>query len=277
MASSSARASVSSSPWIASWGSSSPAPARRCRAPRTPSPTGSASRRRATNANVVADAWSNHCASSIRQSSGCSSATSASRLRTANPTKKRSGGCPGGQPERRRQRIALRRRDAIQPIEHRRADQVQPGERQLHLRFVPTHVGDPTPRRPLGHVCQQRRSCRSPLPRGGPARRLRPAWTLATSSSSASHSRCRPRNAAPPSPTGMRRRLSTATAPDAGISSGRAGRAGRRRRLGDQSLADAPAGRVARAATTARMPATPPIDASRASSGSTLARSRVLP
>ena len=53
------------------------------------SPTGSARSRRATNASTCADARSNHCASSTTQRSGCSSAASASKVTTANPTKKR--------------------------------------------------------------------------------------------------------------------------------------------------------------------------------------------
>ena len=185
---------------------------------------------------------------------------------------------PSGRPTQTCRAVALGfRPGALDPIQP--SVRTAGGDRR---RPAPSPTRPPPPARPdnptpAGDVVEQRRSCPRRARRAGRASRLRPAWTLATSSSSASHSRCRPRNAAPPSPTGMRRRLSTATAPDAGISSGRAGRAGRRRRLGDQSLADAPAGRVARAATTARMPATPPIDASRASSGSTLARSRVLP
>ena len=51
-------------------------------------PTRSAKSRRATNASVCADTRSSHCASSTTQTSGCSSAASASRLRTANPTRK---------------------------------------------------------------------------------------------------------------------------------------------------------------------------------------------
>jgi len=54
----------------------------------------SASRRRATNASVCAEARSSHCASSTRHTSGSASAASASRLRTARATRKRSGASP---------------------------------------------------------------------------------------------------------------------------------------------------------------------------------------
>src|SRR5207302_2668781 len=55
-------------------------------------PTDSAKRRRATNASARADVSSSHWASSTTQTSGCFSATSENRPRTARPTTKRSGG-----------------------------------------------------------------------------------------------------------------------------------------------------------------------------------------
>lgn len=51
--------------------------------------------RRAANSRVSAEAWSSHCASSTRHSSGASSARSVSSDRTANPTRNRS--CPLGE------------------------------------------------------------------------------------------------------------------------------------------------------------------------------------
>ena len=51
--------------------------------------TRSASRRRATNPRSWAEAWSSHWASSTRQTSGRSSATSASRLSAPTPIRKR--------------------------------------------------------------------------------------------------------------------------------------------------------------------------------------------
>ena len=45
----------------------------------------------------------------------------------------------GREPERDPQRVALRRREPVEPIEQRHAELVQPGERQLHLGL---HAGD---------------------------------------------------------------------------------------------------------------------------------------
>ena len=58
----------------------------------------SARRRRATNASTRADARSSHCASSTTQSSGCSSAASDKRLRTASPTRNGFGARPALRP-----------------------------------------------------------------------------------------------------------------------------------------------------------------------------------
>jgi hypothetical protein len=58
------------------------------------SATRSAASRRDTKARTCADAWSSHCASSTRQSRGPSSATSASTLSAANPTRNMSGAVP---------------------------------------------------------------------------------------------------------------------------------------------------------------------------------------
>ena len=57
-------------------------------------PTDSAPRRRATKARTCAEARSSHWWSSTRHTSGRSSATSDSRLRTARPTRNRSGADP---------------------------------------------------------------------------------------------------------------------------------------------------------------------------------------
>ena len=132
-------------------------------------PTRSASSRRATNASVCADTRSSHCASSTMHTSGCSSAASASRLRTASPTRKRSGGGPALQAERRAQRVALRARQTLEPAEHRRAQRVQAGERELHLGLDAGRPGDPAsrPRPPTGAAAG--RSCRRPPRRAAPA------------------------------------------------------------------------------------------------------------
>jgi hypothetical protein len=59
--------------------------------------------------------------------------------------------------ERRGQRVALRRRQVLQPIQQRRAELMQPRERELHLGLDADRVHDPAARRPLRHVPQQRR------------------------------------------------------------------------------------------------------------------------
>ena len=85
------------------------------------------------------------------------SAASASRLRTARATRKLFGGSASLQPERHTQRIPLRTGQPVQPVEHRRAQLMQPRERELHLRLNTRNPDDPTPQRPLGHVLQKRR------------------------------------------------------------------------------------------------------------------------
>ena len=61
-----------------------------------------------------------------------------------------------GQPERQPQRIPLRRREMLDPLQHRRAQELlQPGQGQLHLRLDGTRPRDPAPRRALRHVVQQ--------------------------------------------------------------------------------------------------------------------------
>ena len=93
----SARASPFSSPRTSSSGrcrNSSPG----TRAANT-SPTGSASRRRATKPSVNAEVWSSHCASSTTHNRGRSSAASDNKLSTARPTRNRSGAGPAARPK----------------------------------------------------------------------------------------------------------------------------------------------------------------------------------
>ena len=59
--------------------------------------------------------------------------------------------------ERDRERVALRSRQLVQPAEHRHAQLVQPGERQLHLGLHPPGPDHPKPHRPAGRIVQQRR------------------------------------------------------------------------------------------------------------------------
>ena len=66
------------------------------------------------------------------------------------------GRVPGGQAERGAQRIALRTREPFEPIEHRRAQLMQPGERELHLGLDARSASHATPHRMLGDVLQQR-------------------------------------------------------------------------------------------------------------------------
>ena len=98
---------------------------RSARARRTPTrpapPAGGAPRTRAS-ARRLDQATARHRRG---RPAAASSATSASRLSTASPTRKRSGGAPGAQAERRRQRIALRARQPLEPVQHRRAQLLQ--------------------------------------------------------------------------------------------------------------------------------------------------------
>jgi hypothetical protein len=64
-------------------------------------------------------------------------------------------GLAGAQPERRRQRIALRSRQAIETIEHGRAELMQARERELHLGLHSGGSRDATPRRTLDEIREQ--------------------------------------------------------------------------------------------------------------------------
>jgi hypothetical protein len=58
--------------------------------------------------------------------------------------------------ERGPQRITLRTRQTLQPVQHRRAQLLQPGEGQFHLRLETRRPRHPETRRPAGHIVQQR-------------------------------------------------------------------------------------------------------------------------
>ena len=62
---------------------------------------------------------------------------------------------PGGHAERGLQRVLLRRRNPAEVRQHRRAQLMKPGERELHLRLHPGHPRYPAPVRLPGHVVQQ--------------------------------------------------------------------------------------------------------------------------
>ena len=152
--SSSARASSSSRPSTTSSGSPASS-SLGARAAKT-RPTDSASRRRATNASTCAEARSSHCSSSTTQISGCSSATSESRLSTARPTKKRSGAGPGLTPKavRSASRCGAGRRSSRSSIGAKQV--MQPGEGELHLRLDAGGAHHQAARCLLDQVVQQR-------------------------------------------------------------------------------------------------------------------------
>jgi hypothetical protein len=116
----------------------------------------SARRRRPTKRRICADAASSHCASSITHSSGCCSATSASKVSVASATRKRVGGFARPQAEDRSQRIALRGRQLIEVIQHRRTELVQPAVGELHLRFDPDRGCDAPAVSPLDREAEER-------------------------------------------------------------------------------------------------------------------------
>ena len=63
----------------------------------------------------------------------------------------------GPQAEGGGQRFTLRRGQPLEPVQQRRTQLLQPGERELHLGLDADRVEYPAARRPLGHVLQQRR------------------------------------------------------------------------------------------------------------------------
>jgi hypothetical protein len=74
----------------------------------------------------------------------------------AEPDQKRVRGGPCTEAERGAQRVALRDREAFELIEHRRAQLMQPGEGELHLRLDRGGTRDATAGGAIGHVIQQR-------------------------------------------------------------------------------------------------------------------------
>ena len=116
----------------------------------------SASRRRATNASARADAPSSHCASSTTHSSGCSSAASDSRPRTASPTRNGLGAVSGAQPERDAERLALGVGQTLDELEDRRAELLQRRVGELHLPLDARGPDDPKVLARLDRVLEQR-------------------------------------------------------------------------------------------------------------------------
>jgi hypothetical protein len=64
--------------------------------------------------------------------------------------------CARADAERGPQRITLRRREPVEVSQHRRAQLVQPGEREFHLRLHADGAHHPAPRRVPGQVVEQR-------------------------------------------------------------------------------------------------------------------------
>ena len=110
-------------------------------------PIRSASRRRATNASACTEARSSHCASSTRHTSGSASAASAKQAQDRKGHQEAIRGGAIAAARTRPQRIPLRTGQPIQPVQHRRAQLMQPRERELHLRLNARHPEGPTPRR----------------------------------------------------------------------------------------------------------------------------------
>ena len=84
---------------------------------------------------------------------------------------------PGTDAERGPQRIALRNRETLEAIQHRRAQLMQPGEGKLHLRLDTSGPHHTAARRLLDHVLQQRRLAHARFA----AHHQRPALTRANS------------------------------------------------------------------------------------------------
>ena len=134
-----------------------PGPVRhRAAAPRRPPRPLRSARWRATNASAWAEARSSHCASSTTQTSGFSLATSDSKLRTARLTAKRSGIPPCRRPNAALNAARCGSGRPLDPVQERRAQLMQPGELELHLRLDPRRACDAAPRRSPGQVSQQR-------------------------------------------------------------------------------------------------------------------------
>ena len=81
--------------------------------------------------------------SSSKQTSGWVSATSASRLRTASPTRKSIRSIADLEPEGGAQRRSLGHRQVVQPRQEGGAELMEAGEGQLHLRLDARGPNDP--------------------------------------------------------------------------------------------------------------------------------------
>ena len=84
-------------------------------------------------------------------------ATSASRLSAARATRKRSGAAPDARPSATPRAACCGSWKSVEPVEHRRAELMQPRERQLHLGLDAGEPRDAEARRLPGAMVQQRR------------------------------------------------------------------------------------------------------------------------
>ena len=134
-----------------------PARARRA-SPRTANTTAtdSATRRRATNASTCAEALSSHCASSTTQTSGSFVGHIGQQAQDRQADEEAIRRAPALQAECRAEGVALRRGKPLEPVQHRRAELMQPGVRELHLGLDARRQRDTTARRAFEQVLQQR-------------------------------------------------------------------------------------------------------------------------
>ena len=128
--------------------------------------------RRATNASTSIVERSSQCASSTTITTGAAVATSLSTLSVARAIRKRSGRVAVGHPEGGEHRVALRRGERVEVVEHGPQQLVQAGEREPGLGLHAGRAQDPHPalggeRRPPPAA----RTCRSRARRAAADRR----------------------------------------------------------------------------------------------------------
>ena len=118
---------------------------------------GSASSRRATNVSACSEASSSHWASSTTHDERSLLGDVGQQAQHRQPDEEAIRRVAGAQPERRAQRVALRAGKRVELLEQRRAQLMQPRERDLHLGLDAAGAHDPAPRRALCDVAQKGR------------------------------------------------------------------------------------------------------------------------
>ena len=145
-------------------------PARRRRAPRSPSrcrspagsrtaktsPTDSTPRRRATKASACAEAAVEPLRVVHDRDERPLLRHVGQQAQDRQADEEAIRGVAAAQAERGAERVALRSRQALQAIHERRAELLQPGERELHLGLDARRAGDGAPRRAPHQVSEQR-------------------------------------------------------------------------------------------------------------------------